>query len=324
MRSIVIILTALILGVAGTMLTLHLLGKGPFNGGSTDSAETAEVKPGPGQVMVPVSVAPIAAYTRVTRDHLMDARRGRMAEVRMGEETARSEGVILDRSKIVGRVLRKDKYPIYAFTESDFLPEGTAAGIPAAVQPGMRAVILDASNVVGLHSLRQGDRFDLLAYVGDARKSSAAAAALLGDSSSSSSAKQAGSPRVLVTNGVIIQPTTVRTDLEREKGGLIGERETTKAKEVREITIGASAAEVPALTEAIAKGIKLIAVVRSGQPDAAGKDQDVKISQNALDEQQVARLAATPTPAPTPPPIVIEKIVGEKRENLVFPQTKQN
>ena len=48
-------------------------------------------------------------------------------------------GIIIDPSKIIGRVMAHEKPADFAFTEEDFLPFGTSPGIAGGTPPGKRA-----------------------------------------------------------------------------------------------------------------------------------------------------------------------------------------
>ncbi len=74
-------------------------------------------------------------------------------------------GALMNVSAIVGRVLRKDKSPGLGFREKDFFPRGTPEGIAGATPPGMRAMILDATGLRGVHALPAGARVDLMANI---------------------------------------------------------------------------------------------------------------------------------------------------------------
>jgi hypothetical protein len=74
-------------------------------------------------------------------------------------------GAFLNYSKIIGRVVNREKAPNFGFTEANFLPEGSREGITGGVPEGMRAYTLEASRLSGVHTLRLGDKFDLMASV---------------------------------------------------------------------------------------------------------------------------------------------------------------
>ena len=78
-------------------------------------------------VQIPMCARPIPAYTKITRDYLFDPKTGQWASVYLPPKEV-PKGVILDVSKILGRVMAREKPAGYAFKEEDFLPEGTRPG----------------------------------------------------------------------------------------------------------------------------------------------------------------------------------------------------
>ena len=70
---------------------------------------------------------------------------------------------ILVAEELLNRVLATDKEAGYVFFEENLLPPGTREGPTAGIEPGMRGLRVAADKIRGLHGLRRGDRFDLVA-----------------------------------------------------------------------------------------------------------------------------------------------------------------
>lgn len=116
-----------------------------------------------GKIAVPVSARAIKAYARISRDDVLDATRMRSRSSTSDATKLGDAVVITDFAKVRGRVLAKDKSAGYVFSENDFLPEGTRAGLVAGIPAGKRGVRVELGQVPGLYGLNPGDRFDLMA-----------------------------------------------------------------------------------------------------------------------------------------------------------------
>jgi len=112
-----------------------------------------------GLVAIPISAKAIAAYTKLSRDHAWNAKRGRLAVVWLPPEQV-TASMKTDLKDILGRVLARDTAPGYVFTDADFLPKGSRPGLVGGIPPGKRAVRVEAGKVNGLYGLNTGDRFD--------------------------------------------------------------------------------------------------------------------------------------------------------------------
>jgi hypothetical protein len=259
-----LIVLILIVGVAA-LGSLSLLGLSlPF----FSPVSAAQSPDRTGKVAVPIAARFIPAHTKVTRDYLLNPETMEFTVVWIDEDRLEASGLVKDASRILNRVLANDKHAAYGFSESDFLPEGTRAGPTAGIEPGMRGLRVDANKVRGMHGLRLGDRFDLIA-VRELDENP-----LLGETSTVVHPRvQAGrnaqeawnaTTRILVQNGKVIEPV----DRRRGVGGMRGE--------VEEVFIGIAEHEVAGLTEALAVGAEIHCLPRTGQPfDEQGLPQPV-------------------------------------------------
>jgi len=223
-----------------------------------------------GTVRVPISGRNVPAYTRITRDDLTDPATQQLAFVKMDSNLV-ADAMVVDVSKIIGRVLAHEKSSGYVFTEADFLPKGTRPGTVGGIPPGKRARRVEVNRIDGLFGLRPGDRFDLVATLPVDEKSVRGLDALggaYGDqlqwmSGFRNLMKQA-SVRVIVQNGTVVSPVEQRavpvasSSLTR---GLV-----TRTRPVQEMVIAIDPREVALLTEALAVGANVECFFRSGHP----------------------------------------------------------
>lgn len=222
-----------------------------------------------GMVAVPTPSRQVPPYTRVTREYLLDEK-GDLSFMYLPPDAVTPE-MYVQLSDILGRVTKKPKPPGYVFTEADFLPKGSRAGLVAGVPPGKRAMRIEADQVKGLYGLNIGDRFDLVATIPIEAKTGAKGLKIGGayqemltlQAELTNWMKQA-TVRVLVQNGVLVEPLTTRsvpvTATTLTKGSV------TKTRPVQEYVIAVDPREVALLTQAIAVKAQINAVPRSGQP----------------------------------------------------------
>lgn len=225
-----------------------------------------------GLVAVPVSAQSIPAYTRLTRDHVWDAQHQRVAVVYLRPE-AITDDMLTQVSQIFGRVLDRDKAAGFVFTTRDLAPEGTRPGLVGGIPAGKRALRVEADRVDGLFGLRAGDRFDLVATVPIEAGPGDKAMQSFGGVHAPQLALQAqllnwqkqATVRVLVQNGVVVQPMTTRQvpvfSRTLTQGGV------TRTRPVQEVVLAVDPGEVAPLTEAIAVGATVMSVPRSGRSD---------------------------------------------------------
>ena len=270
-----------------------------------------------GMVSIPLSTAVIPAYSSVTRDHLYNPEKAEFSFLWLRPEED-DPVLIHDMSKIIGRVLKREKRLGYAFTEADFYPRGTHAGITAGIPPGKRSFVFEAERVRGISDLRPGDHFDI---VGSLPITEAPAASssntgnLLGADLVVSPASgpvegktKRAAVRPLVRDGVTLTAVATR-QIPAAKGA-----RAAQPKTVTEITIAIDPTEVSVLTEALAVDSSLTCVARTGQPTAekeaelpvepkkgavAPKVRTIETLVNG--KRQVIRFAENGTPIPDPP-----------------------
>ena len=277
-----------------------------------------------GLVAVPTPARRIPAYARVTRDHLWDLKNNRLAVVYLPPRVVTPE-MLVNISDVIGRVLDHEKAPGYVFTEADFLPKGTREGVVAGIPAGKRAVRLSADKVEGLYGLHAGDRFDLLATMPiDANRGGAQTFNFSGpygqqlalQARLSNWQKQA-TVRVMVQNGVVIEPMTARQVPTLQSS--LSEGAVTRMRLVQEVVIAVNPDEVARLTEALAVDAKISTVPRSGRPDdpVDSVTPDLRPVSPFNDPESGAFTAAESDSAagPDAPAFkVVETIMGRKRE----------
>lgn len=287
--TLAIIVLVLLVGGAGTVGTLAAMGEVDLLSFFKPESEPPETPASaPEGVPVPVSAMEIPAYTKLTREHLFDAKAGDFSVVYIPKEQI-SDALMVDFKDIIGRVLDHRKPAGYAFTEKDFLPKGTRAGMTAGIPPDKRAYRLDASRIQGLRGLTAGDHLDIVASVPLERTPVRAKRSPLDNRPESQPAKLA-EIRVVVNNGVIV------TEVEPEEDG------KSKPKSVEEVSIAIAPEEVPELMKAEALGYPLSAVARSGHADDSGE----------------STIQSERDPEVSAPPRRLEAIIGNKRQQYVF------
>jgi hypothetical protein len=272
----------------------------------------ADRRPPRGWVMVPISPSAIPAYTRLTRQNLWDPTTKRIASIYLPPEQA--GGLVTEVAALIGRVLERDKPAGYAFTEEDFLPRGTRPGLVAGIPPGMRALRIEAEQIKGIHGLRLGDHFDLLATLPVDPKALIPNLPFkgLGGSQASIQAQIAGgqkqaSVRLIAENAVVVAPVTVRP-VPVGMTSLTGA--STRTKPVQEGIIAVDSDEVAPVAESLAVKANLTAVPRSGRPD---DPPDVRTAE----KRPRSPVTSDGLPGSF---AVVETITGSKRESALVPK----
>jgi Flp pilus assembly protein CpaB len=267
---------------------------------------TANVEPNrEGKVPVLMAGQNIPAFTRVTRDHLVNPETKEAANFWLVPEQI-PPGVMQNLSEIAGRVLKHDKRAGFFFTEDDFLPVGTRPGIVAGIPAGKRSITLDANSIQGVAGLRSGDRFDVIATVPPSKRPASARSPAFGSSRGQAApAESRPSVQVVVEDGAVVMPVYVR-GVPTTSHGFSGQQ--TSNKPVQEIVLAIAPEEVSKLTAMLAQDATLTAVARSGLPT---DDQESRISIDRESEHE----AESQT---------IELIKGSKRDQYVYPSERRS
>src|SRR5262249_56068241 len=229
---------------------------------------------------------------------------------------------------LIGRVVAHEKLPGYVFTEADFLPRGTREGVVGGIPAGKRAMRIAADKVDGLYGLHPGDRFDLLATLpidasqGGAQTFNAAGVygQQLGLEARLSNWQKQATVRVLVQNGVIVEPMAVRSM--PVQGSAEG---VTRMRPVQDSVIAINPDEVARLTEAMAVEARITAVPRSGRPDDVvnSRTPDLRPVSPFAGSRADAVDAADPSAGPGQRDRafrMVETIMGQKRELTAVPR----
>src|SRR5580692_1314265 len=263
-RWIVVVLICLFvpLAAAGTVGTLWAFGKVDPVAWFSHRDQLP-----PGHVPVLASWTKIPAYTKITRDHLIDPRTGKWAFVPVPESEIPKEAM-LSTNEVIGRVLNHDKGPRYVFTERDFFPKGTRAGLAGAIPPGKVSLTLERTKIQGISGLQQQDRIDLTATipVENPKASGNLAKGILQEAQMAAMEKLAR-VRVLATNAVLIEFTQHDKAITSRS---ISNGTQVKKVPVEEVVLAVSPEEVAPIQEALSTDVAISCVVRSGQPGDSG------------------------------------------------------
>lgn len=311
----VVTIAAVVFATAWAMGWINL------SGSSSNAPSTA------GLIPVPTVGVRVGAYTRLTRDHIWDLRNSRQAIVYLPPAAVTPE-MITRVSDVIGRVLSHDKSPGYVFTEADFLPKGTREGIVGGIPAGKRAVRISADRVEGLYGLHLGDRFDLLATMpidasrtGGSRSFNIAGAygqQLAMEAQLSNWQKQA-TVRVMVQNGVIIEPMTTRGVPMLQSS--LADGGVTRTRPVQEVVIAVSPDEVARLTEALAVEARITAIPRSGRPDDERDSVTPDLRPvSPFNDPRLTGTADADLAGDAAPFQMVETIMGQKRELTAVPR----
>jgi hypothetical protein len=238
----------------------------------------------PPSAVVGLSIVGVAADGSRVESNVASVRKeagGLVFVVTDGREVPHDQAAVLgsaimDVNAIVGRVVKKDKRAGLAFREDTFFPQGTPAGIGGATPPGMRAITLDASKLIGVHALSAGDLVDLLASVpvGELaafRNSSPGrlpAAALVAAPGGSKERAAATEPVCLAKDAVVLRPVYVRNEARTTASLTQGQRVQNVPK--YEVAIAVAADDVIPLQTALDRELEITCVAQSMQPEEDG------------------------------------------------------
>ena len=248
-------------------------------------------------VAVPMCARPIPAYTKVTRDYLMNPKTVQWASIYLPPKAV-PKGVIVDRLKILGRVTAREKPAEYAFKEEDFLPEGTSPGVAGGTPPGKLAITLDAGMLKGIvYDLQEGDHVVLQASTtvdmpGASHSNGGRSGTSVVATPNMTLLPKRSLVTTLVQDGVVVTPA--RTRNKPVSSTSLTQGMTTRTVPVQEIVIAVDPQEVPLLNEAMELKYEITCMVRSGRPAPVGTPashpSDSRASQNGV-SQIVAAIA---------------------------------
>jgi Flp pilus assembly protein CpaB len=248
-----------------------------------------------GCVAVMASGMKIPAYTKITRDHLIDPKAGGWAFQPMREPDI-TKDIILKPTDVIGRVLNHEKPPGYVFTERDFFPKGTRAGLAGAIPPDKVSMTMERNKIQGISGLQPQDRIDLTASIPiEAPKGGNLAKGFIQETQMAAMEKLAR-VRVLAKNVILIEFTQHDKSITSNS---ITNGSQVKKIPVEEVVIAVNPQEVGSIQEALATGVSVNCVLRSGQPGDTG----------------VATVGSDPMANIT----MIDAISGDKREAVVIP-----
>lgn len=230
-----------------------------------------------GMIRVPASARVIPAYTRVTRDDLIDPRTGELFTVAVDAAVAEEVGLLRTLGEILGRVTDAEKAAGYAFQESNFAQRGVRAGVVAGIPPGMRGVTVEVDKIRGLHKLLPGDRFDIAEVVqvetrdlgALSDRDRGALEQLVTRAEAEGYAKQAA-VKIIVESGLVVTPVESRLTSSTTRGLTAT---TSRRVPVEEVTIAVDARDVARLLQALAIDASVHCLPRSGDPSTPADDR---------------------------------------------------
>jgi Flp pilus assembly protein CpaB len=310
MKIILSVFLLFIICIAGTFAAMVAFGLIDMDKmmGKEQKKEVKQVVQAVNPNLVPVllSTQHLSAYERVERDNLLDPKTARYRIIPLDPENLPAD-TLTSYGEIAGRVLRRDKSPNLIFRESDFYPPGTREGIAAAIEPGYRAVVLNADGLAGVHDLNPGDRLDIVAII--PVKKAGQGPMTASEFTRSTEKEKDPSPlgvetldigfknpeakvymRPVVNNAMVVKPVSVRNVTYKTESTLTNAGKMAN-KPIREITVSVKAEEIPALYEAMETNATLHCAVRSGHAITDGdegtipsievddKDEKVKIEE---------------------------------------------
>lgn len=266
----------------------------------------------PGTIAVPRSSRLIPAYTKLTRDSIMDAQ-ANVKYYYVKPQDAEKNRMLVDVSQIFGRVLKHDKAPGYVFTEDDFLPKNTRPGLSAGVPPGRKLMTLDLSKVDGFYGLHAGDHVDLVSTSaiempkGGGGVGGGQYGNMLQQEATYAMMQKRARTRILAQDAILVTGEHIRQKPTVSRS--LSQGTFVRNIPVQEVDIAVKPDDVPAINEALATEVKITAVAHSGQP---GEDDSVE----------------TPGSDPLGDMPVIEAVVGNKKnwyplDNMMTEQMKQ-
>ncbi|WDI42512.1 hypothetical protein [Bremerella sp. P1] len=252
-----------------------------------------------GMVKVVVTPRETVPYTQLHLSQLVPGGARQPRTILLAEEQVNDLKILSTTDQVVGRVVRRAKSPGTFFTEDDFFPIGTPAGLAAAVPSGQVAYTIDASKLNGIAGLGLGDRFDLIATRPvDFQKMAQRIGAK--DLVVSSAIRQgalrldAGAHTQVVLHGATVIAPPGSTAMRMH-----GTVTTSKKQDIQSpMVIAVSPEEITKLSEVIATDTQLTAILRGmGDVDATPIPDSVDPTQSVQ---------------------VLDSIIGSDRQPIVF------
>ncbi len=202
-----------LVAIFGVLLTLEFTGKTDmglkkfFSGGG-------EVRAGNERAVV-LNFVPLQPGEQVTKESLWSLEQGTFFHTYVDKDLIAEKNYLPGPEQVLGRVLRRPKAAGLAFTESDFLPMGSAPGITGLVPDGMSALSIPAERIPGLGLLGFADRFDLRMNIESDEGARRVAREILEDRSYSSeqdrlrlaSIVSGPEPRLMAQAGAVLRPS---------------------------------------------------------------------------------------------------------------------
>ncbi len=191
-------------------------------------------------------------------------------------------GAYTQATDIIGRVVKSDKSPGFAFAEANFFEKGTPAGLAGATPPGMRAMTLEADQLAGVHRISMGEQIDLVANIPLQKLSrfefstgsQLPGAELVVDASRSDrDQEKETTARLVARQAVVLTPVVKRVSTETSASLSQGKRLLDVP--VEEVVLAVAAEDVSAVTAALELGATVNVLVRSGRLDADEPSLDV-------------------------------------------------
>ncbi|MEO1616366.1 MAG: hypothetical protein AAFV88_10990 [Planctomycetota bacterium] len=184
-------------------------------------------------------------------------------------------GAFTQATDVIGRVVKSDKSPGFAFAESNFFEVGTPSGLAGATPPGMRAMTLEAAQLAGVHRISRGEQIDLVANIPlqklnrfeYATGSQLPGSELVIDPSRANRDQEKETTARLVARQAIVLTPVVRR-VSTETSASLSEGKRLLSVPIEEVVLAVAAEDVSSVTAALELGATVNVLVRSGRVDA--------------------------------------------------------
>jgi hypothetical protein len=211
--------------------------------------------PHAGKVAVVTSPRRMPAFTQLDPAMFINPTTGDFNVAWVTEKVAKDSGMFRNPAELRGRVLKRDKSPNLSFSEADLYPKGTLPSPTAGIETGYRGIYLSTKDVPGLFGLNRFDRLDLIAVINLKATGSADEPGIVYSAEArealQSEKQWRTERRTVAQNAKIIEPVP---DNAKRTGP------------PSECFVAIREEEVADVTDAIAKGAKIMVLARSGLP----------------------------------------------------------